>query len=168
MRKITKLALSAAAALLASAFGADRAEAQVVTNDCFYCVPCNYQGQGYGSGHRVLPFRVPQGSQGLTVPEPYECGAGPCSNPQDELHEFCIRGSSSAFNLNSLTDAVNAGDMAQVAVLVEQGGDAVEVNTARSALQVVGCSGAIVAHLPLTQVQLAQLTTSSVRLAAAE
>lgn len=169
MRKMTKLALSAAAALFASVFGADRAEAQIVTNDCYYCVSCTING---APGHRVLNVRVPANGTtvGLTIPEPNECGPGPCSNPQDPdvNHQRCVRPRQTAFNLASLTAAVKSGDMAQVAVLMEQGGEIVEVNTARSALQVVGCDGAIVAHLPLNQAQLTQLAAPSARLAAAE
>jgi len=169
MRKITKLALTAAAALLASAFGADRAEAQIVTNDCYYCIPCSLNGT---IGHRVLNIRVPANGTtvGLTIPEPYECGPGPCSNPQDPEvnHQRCVRPAQRGFSLSSLTEAVKSGDMAQLAVLMEQGGEIVEVNTARQALQVVGCDGAIVAHLPLTRAQLTQLAAPSARLAAAE
>ncbi|HYW11678.1 MAG TPA: hypothetical protein VE871_06955 [Longimicrobium sp.] len=169
MRKITRMALSAAAALFASVFGADRAEAQIATNDCYYCISCTLNGQ---PGHRVLNVRVPANGTtvGLTIPEPNECGPGPCSNPQDPdvNHQRCVRPRQTAFNLTSLTEAVKSGDMAQVAVLMEQGGEIVEVNTARSALQVVGCDGAIVAHLPLNQVQLTQLSAPSARMAAAE
>lgn len=169
MRKITRLALSAAAALFASAFGAGRAEAQIVTNDCFYCIPCTLNGT---VGHRVLNIRVPANGTtvGLTIPEPFECGPGPCSNPQDPEvnHQRCVRPAQTAFSLTSLAEAVKSGDMARVAVLMEQGGGIVEVNTARGALQVVGCDGAIVAHLPLDQAQLTQLAASPARLAAAE
>jgi hypothetical protein len=170
MRKITRLALSAAAALFASVLGADRADAQIVTNDCYYCVSCTING---APGHRVLNIRVPANGAtvGLTIPEPFECGPGPCSNPQDPEvnHQRCVRPRQTAFSLTSLTEAVKSGDMARVAVLMEQGGEIVEVNTARSALQVVGCDGAIVAHLPLDAAQLTQLAApSAARLAAVE
>lgn len=169
MRKITRMALTAAAALFASVFGADRAEAQIVTNDCYYCVSCTINGQ---PGHRVLSARVPANGTtvGLTIPEPVECGPGPCSNPQDPdvNHQRCVRPRQTAFSLTSLTEAVKAGDMARVAVLMQQGGEIVEVNTARQALQVVGCDGAIVAHLPLTQAQLTQVAAPPARMAAAE
>jgi hypothetical protein len=170
MRKMTRMALAAAAALFAGAFGADRADAQIVTNDCYYCVSCTINGQ---PGHRVLNVRVPANGTtvGLTIPEPNECGPGPCSNPQDPdvNHQRCVRPAQTAFNLTSLTEAVKSGDMAQVAALMRQGGEIVEVNTARQALQVVGCDGAIVAHLPLTQAQLTQLAAPApARLAAAE
>jgi hypothetical protein len=169
MRKIAKLFLATAGALAASAFGAGSAQAQIVTNDCYYCISCNLNGT---PGHRVLNVRVPANGTtvGLTIPEPTECGPGPCSNPQDPdvNHQRCVRPARTGFSLTSLTEAVESGDMGRVAVLMDEGGEIVEVNVARGALQVVGCDGAIVAHLPLTQAQVTQLAAPAGRLATVE
>ncbi len=161
--------MAAGALALATTLSAGAAEAQVVTNDCFKCIPCTYEDGS--AGHRVTTARVARGAIGLTIPEPVECGPGTCDNPQDPdvAHEVCLRPSSTAFSLPALQKAVESGDVVRLAALVQSGGEAVEVNFARGAVQVVGCQGGIVAHLPLAAEQLRALAPASeVLLASAE
>ena len=169
MQNLARLMTLGALALAAGVLAPSRAEAQVVTNDCFNCVPCDFDKDGIsGDGHRVTRSRVAAGAAGLTTPEPNECGAGTCANPQDELHQACVRPSSTAFSIQKLNDAALSGDVFQLAAAIQAGGDAVEVNAARGAVQVVGCTGAIVAHIPVSRDVLARIPTAAVQLAAAE
>jgi hypothetical protein len=159
--------MAAGALALAATFSADAAEAQVVTNDCYKCIPCTYVDGS--AGHRVTHSRVARGTTGLTNPETVECGPGTCDNPLDDEHQACIRPTSTAFSLPALQEAVESGDVVRLAALVRAGGDAVEVNFARAAIQVVGCQDGIVAHLPLAEAQLRALAPASeVMLASAE
>lgn len=161
--------IAAGALALASALVPGTAEAQVVTNDCFKCIPCTFEDGT--AGHRVTTSRVARGAIGLTIPEARECGPGTCDNPQDPdvNHQVCVRPTSTAFSLPALQDAVEKGDVVRVAALLRDGGDAVEVNFARSAIQVVGCQGGIVAHLPVAAEQLAALApAAAARIAATE
>lgn len=169
MQNFARLMGLGALVLAANLLAPSQAQAQVVTNDCFTCVPCDYDKDGIsGDGHRVTRNRVAPGAAGLTTPEPNECGAGTCAAPQDELHEACVRPSSTAFSIQKLNEAALSGDVFQLAAMIQDGGDAVEVNTARGAVQVIGCTGAVVAHIPVSRELLARIPAASARLAAAE
>lgn len=169
MRNLTRILALGAAVFAASALAPSRAQAQVVTNDCFTCIPCDFNKDGIANdGHKVTPNRVAPGASGLTFPEPNECGRGPCSSPQDALHQACVRPASTAFSVQKLNDAARAGDVARLAAAIAEGGEIVEVNAKRGAIQVVGCTGAVVAHIPLSRETLARLQANPAALAAAE
>ena len=157
-RRAAPLTGVAAAAVAALAVAAPGAGAQVVTNDCFVCVRCT--SPDGSEGHRVTNTRVPRGGfVGLTIPELLECGPGPCSNPQDPdvNHQVCVRPRTASFSVNALNAAARGGNVARLVAQVEAGGAAVEFNAARQALQVIGCTGAVVAHIPLGRAQLVAL-----------
>jgi hypothetical protein len=148
-----------AVAVAALAFDTAEAEAQVVTNDCFRCIACAYApGQ---EGHRVVNSRVPRGSFGLTHPDAFECNPGTCAAPEDDEHEPCYRPTSTAFSIGALNDAVALGDLSQMVHLIQAGGGIVEMNVARSALQVIGCEGAVIAHIPVRQELFSRLALAS-------
>lgn len=148
----------------AAAFGAKPAVAQVVTNDCYVCLPCDFDGDGDNSdGHRVTRTRVASGNVGLTIPEPSECGPGTCSAPADPdvNHQVCVRPSQTAFSVTKLDAAARSGNLLAVAEQMNAGGGIVEVNLKRGALQVIGCQGGVVAHIPMRQDQLQALAAPS-------
>ncbi|HYW09516.1 MAG TPA: hypothetical protein VE913_21320, partial [Longimicrobium sp.] len=149
------------------------ATAQVVTNDCYICLPCDFNGDGDTSdGHRVTRNRVTRGATGLTISEPNECGPGTCSAPADPDvdHQVCVRSASTAFSVEKLDAAARGGDMLAVAGQIRAGGNIVEVNLKRGALQVIGCQGGVVAHIPMRQDQIQALMapTAPATLASAE
>lgn len=153
-----------AVVVAAAALAAKPAVAQVVTNDCYVCLPCDYNGDGDTSdGHRVTRTRVTGGNVGLTIPEPRECGPGTCSAPADPdvNHQVCVRPTRTAFSVSKLDAAARGGNLLAVAEQMEAGGGIVEVNFKRGALQVIGCQGGVVAHIPMSQAQLQALAAPS-------
>jgi hypothetical protein len=57
-----------------------------------------------------------------------------------------------------ITDALEAASSLELPALVRKYGSALEFNSERGALQVIGCSGEVVANVPLSTMDLAVLT----------
>lgn len=132
---------------LAATLAPTAAEAQALA--CRACQDCLINGV---VGHRTFGRAPNAGEYGLfdsvhgCLPE------GPCSNPDDSA--IC------QFPATAMTDleaAAQDGNLTRLAEIVQTSEGRVELNTRRSALQVVGCTGAIIAHIPLNGAQLASL-----------
>ncbi|MEW5927477.1 MAG: hypothetical protein AB1941_08330 [Gemmatimonadota bacterium] len=151
-RKAAQLIAAAAVAVGAIAADTSTAAAQGTGNTCYACYPCT---QPDGSpGHYFDGSLAGAGQQGLTNPdEAFVCESGTCANPTDNRHRPCIGGTA----LTEITRAAKTGDVVRLAALVKEHGATVEVNAARGALQVVGCTGAIMAHVALKNEEIARL-----------
>jgi hypothetical protein len=73
------------------------------------------------------------------------CYEGTC----EERHPACTNNGFAAIDFEEFRFALAAGDIGTAVSLIAEHPENLIVNTARHAVQVVNCSGAIIAHLPV-------------------
>jgi len=139
------------AAILGAAGAVTPRSAQA--QDCLACEDCTTEDMQ--PGHRTFN-RAPTLSEYGVEDEVHGCLAeGPCSAPTDVT--ICKEPGQSLASIQAMTRAADRQDGAKLAMLVKGAGRSVEVNVGRGALQVMGCNGTVVAHIPLSAAQLATL-----------
>jgi hypothetical protein len=123
---------------------------------CCKCTECRINGR---TGHQVYNQEAAAGQKGVSGDGPHACeDAGSCCSPTDGATPCRGCSSLAVAAVRALNLAARQNDVAALAKLVrevESTGVTVEINQARSAVQVVGCKNNIMAHIPLTTVQLA-------------
>lgn len=110
---------------------------------CTSCTETDHKTLTTGSG-----FTVEGGGH------PNSCLVNTCANEHDSCGQSRRDAESAVLAINKALPRVTP---AELEVLVTRLGERVTVNAHRQALQVSGCAGEIVAHIPLTQAQAAEL-----------
>lgn len=132
------------------------ATAAVLNGDCL--VTCTYSACGVGqhkaySTPQMMWDRLGHGSHS-------DCAAGNCGYQGigNSAHDECIIAlTGKAARYDDLVGAVDRNDIPAVWRLIDRNPDVIEINWARSAIQVVGCQGTVAINLPLTSEALAEL-----------
>lgn len=133
--------LTATAVAVGHGDGVSQGQLATATSGAFVdCKDC--PGQTCTSSEHAVEYFGPVD---LGVEDPYEgCTFGSCEGHQ---HEFVMcEGGEDA---QELLDALASVDVGEVEGLIASYGAVATYNTDRQALQVVGCAGEIVAHIPM-------------------
>lgn len=91
--------------------------------------------------------------------ESHGCHSGAMYGPCSDWHHACGPGVDMALLVREVTDAASDSDAEGLGALLRQYPAQVEVNAARGMVQVLGCSGQVLAGLPLEAAVLGRLTT---------
>jgi hypothetical protein len=156
---MTGLRLAIAAVGLVLTLGVAR-EVQAQCYTCISCVRANGQ-----EGHGFDGSLASSGSQGLTDPDPVgDCEAPTCAtclqNGGCHGHSVCTGTAAALEQAREVESALRLGNVTRVAQLVQASKGVLVVNWARGAVQAKGCSGTIVAHIPVPSLVLASLPGS--------
>lgn len=152
------VAVGAAASPISGHAESPAATAALVSGDCV--VTCTYPQCGVGQ-HKAyytpqyLYDRLGHGSHS-------DCAAGDCGyqGTGNSAHDVCViafRGNTERYD--NLVDAVDRNDVPGMWRLIERNPDAIEINWARSAIQVISCQGTVAINLPVTSEALTELRT---------